>query len=899
MRRCRIRATVSFSHPPSPFRSQSLTTDQIRSLFLKFFESKGHKVLPSSSLVPYEDPTLLLTTAGMVQMKPYFLGEAVPPSPRLASCQKCFRTTDIDSVGDSKHLTFFEMLGNFSIGDYFKKEAIAWAWEFVTVHLKMPPERLYVTVFRDDDESIKLWESIGFPSSRISRCGDKDNFWGPAGDSGPCGPCSEIHWDRGEEFGCGSPDCGPTCVCGRFIEIWNLVFTQYNQDKLGRRTPLPKPNIDTGMGLERVALVMQGKETVYDSDVFLSTVQKIRSLGPAEKLSGDAAEKAVKVIAEHSRGIVFLISDGVVPSNEGRGYVLRRLLRRAMACGKKLGLPPGSVNEVARLVIEKMGSTYPDLVTNSSYIQKVITIEEERFSRTIDVGLNILEEIVAQTKSAGSSSIAGSDVFRLYDTYGFPAELTGEIAAEHGLTVDAAGFQKEMAAQKERARSAAKFGNKDKSFFMDYNSLSLPSTQFEGYDKVSSQARILAVATAGGSESAAGEGAEVEVVLDVTPFYGEKGGQVADTGKIVGKDGWVEVTDVQWARSDIVVHRGKIAAGQIRTGETVEAKVDEDRRLDIARNHTATHLLQAALRQVLGGQVRQAGSLVDPERLRFDFSHMGDLTGEQLKEVQHIVNGKIRDNLKVTTEVLAHSEALKRGAIALFEEKYGDTVRMVSVGDPPFSRELCGGTHLTSSGQVGLMYIIAEGSIGAGLRRLEAATGRGALAFVEERMGALDRLTSELKVSCVDLHSKVCSIIEDFDKERKKTASLERELARKDVESLLSRVDQIDGMNVLAVKVSASSPDALREMGDLVRDKLHSGVVVLGAVINDKPSFIAMVTPDLVAKGLHAGNIIKRVAKVAGGGGGGRPDMAQAGAKDKEKLDEALNEVKTILRSKA
>ncbi len=876
-----------------------MTADQIRTLFLKFFESKGHKILPSSSLVPYTDPTLLLTTAGMVQIKPYFLGEATPPSPRLASCQKCFRTTDIDSVGDSRHLTFFEMLGNFSVGDYFKQEAIDWAWEFITERLKMPPERLYITVFRDDDEAFNIWRKIGIPAEKISRCGEKDNFWGPAGDSGPCGPCSEIHWDCGNEYGCQRADCGPSCGCGRFVEIWNLVFTQYNQDKQGKRTPLPKPNIDTGMGLERVAMVMQGKRTAYDCDLFVPILEKIRSLANPARISAETGERASKIVAEHSRGTVFLISDGVIPSNEGRGYVLRRILRRAMALAKKLEMPPGAMNEVAEVVIGKMAPTYPELITNKEYIHRVIRVEEDRFNRTIDTGLSILEDIITETKTAGRSTISGGEVFRLYDTYGFPAELTAEMAGEKGLGIDRPGFDKEMARQKERARAAAKFGTRERIFFADYNAFALPATEFKGYEETASQARVLLVAGADGSEGAATEGQEVEVVLDVTPFYAEKGGQVADTGKITGLQGWVEVTDVQWVRSDIVIHRGKVGGGQIVTGETVKAEVDRERRMDIARNHTATHLLQAALRQVLGKQVRQAGSLVDPERLRFDFSHMGDITAAQLKEVQRIVNEKVREDLPVKTDILRYTEALARGATAIFEEKYGDVVRVVSIGEPPYSQELCGGTHLNRTGQIGLVYVTSEGSIGAGLRRLEAATGRGALQFVAERLDTLDKVTTELKVSCTEVHTKVCSVIEDLEKERKRSMGLERELARSGAESLLDRVEHVDGLSLLAAKVAVSSPESLREMGDLLRDKLRSGVVVLGAVINDKPSFIAMVTPDLVQKGVHAGDIIKRVARVAGGGGGGKPDMAQAGGKDKNKLDEALNEVKVILASKS
>ncbi|MFC1930416.1 alanine--tRNA ligase [Chloroflexota bacterium] len=872
-----------------------MTGDEIRTLFLKFFESKGHKVLPSSSLVPYDDPTLLLTSAGMVQIKPYFLGEAVPPGPRLASCQKCFRTTDIEAVGDTKHLTFFEMLGNFSVGNYFKKEAISWGLEFVTQHLKLPLDHLWVSIFNDDEESLGIWKEAGFPEERIVRCGEEDNFWGPAGESGPCGPCSEIHWDRGESFGCGKDTCGPSCDCERFLEIWNLVFTQFNQDRQGNRTPLPKPNIDTGMGLERVALVLQGKNTVYECDIFAPIVEKITKLAGRPDGKADGTERTVNVIAEHSRGAVFLIADGVVPGSDGRGYILRRVLRRAMAFGKKTGLPAGFLGELAEVVITKMGKVYPELVNNREHILRVLETEERRFNNTLELGLNILDRVMDGVRSKGRTTIGGTEVFRLYDTYGFPGELTAEIAAENDLSIDKEAFESEMSRQRERSRAAAKFGLKEKLFFLGYGSMSIPSTVFSGYEVLRQESRIEIIATSSGGEDSALEGEEAEIVLNTTPFYAEMGGQVADKGTITGENGSMEVEDVQWAGADLIVHRGKIVKGILHSGDSVIAEVDRDYRFDIARNHTATHILQYSLRKVLGEQVHQAGSLVTPEKLRFDFNHLGEVGKERLKAIQHIINSRIRDNMKVEAELLPFDEAIARGATALFSEKYGESVRLVCIGEPAISRELCGGTHMDYTGSIGMFYFTEEESIGAGLRRVEAVTGKAAEAFVEERLQCMDSIISELKVSCDSVYPRVCSIMDEIEAEKKKATRLEKEIARVTGEALLKNVELLDGVSFLATRVNVSSVEALREMGDFLSSGIKSGVVVLGAVINDKSSFMVMVTPDLVARGYHAGNIVKKLAMVAGGTGGGRADMAQAGAKDKTRLDEALKEVKNIL----
>jgi len=855
-----------------------MTSDQVRKAFLDFFKEKEHKIVPSSSLIPKGDPTLLLTTAGMVQFKPYFLGVEKPPNPRLVSCQKCFRTTDIEVVGDSTHLTFFEMLGNFSVGDYFKKEAISWAWEFVTQLLKLPKERLWVTIFLDDDESFGYWREVGVPEDRILRFDEKDNYWGPAGDSGPCGPCSEIHYDFGEDVGCGQPSCRPNCDCGRFSEIWNLVFTQYNQDKQGKRTPLPKPNIDTGMGLERTAAAVQNKPSVYQSDIFVPLIKRIAELSGKKYGVDDASDNAIRVVAEHSRGIAFLITDGVIPSNEGRGYVLRRLLRRTSLFGRRLGLDKPFIDRMTEAIIELMGHVYPELKQRREFIQQVVESEETRFGETLSMGLELLDGIMA--KASGKKEISGTDAFKLYDTYGFPVELTAEIAADRGFSVDLAGFEKKMEKQKEKARASQKFEVKGGGGAIGIHG-NLEVTPFVGYANLNCKSKILGLSADDKSVKTIKEGQETVIILESTPFYGEMGGQVGDTGEIICKSGKFLVTNTVNVPPDVIVHQGKVVEGSLTVGDEVEAIVDIERRGDIARNHTATHLLQLALRQVLGEHVQQRGSLVAPDRLRFDFSHLKALTEKQIAEVNRIVNEKIRQNLKVYDENLAYKEAIEAGAIALFDEKYGDTVRVLKIGEPILSAELCGGTHVNATGEIGLFRIISESSIGAGLRRIEAVTGRGA----EEYVG--QRLADSLKAAE--------SLDAELDRERKKTLALEKELARKAAESLLAQAEVIKGVKVLAAKIPSARMEILREMSDIIRDKLKSAIVVLGTVHQDKPAFIAAVTPDLVAKGYDAGKIVKQVAGVAGGSGGGKPGLAQAGGKDKKKLDEALKLVKSLI----
>jgi len=871
-----------------------MTSDEIRSAFLSFFEEKGHKIIPGSSLVPQGDPTLLLTSAGMVQFKPYFLGEEVPPSPRLASCQKCFRTTDIESVGDTGHLTFFEMLGNFSVGDYFKQEAINWAWEFVTQRLGLPPARLWITIFLNDDESFRYWRELGILEPRILRFGEEDNFWGPAGNTGPCGPCSEIHYDFGEEVGCGKPSCAPGCDCGRFSEIWNLVFTQYNQDEEGHRTSLPRPNIDTGMGLERTAAVVQGKTSVYETDLFVPLMQRISELAGKKYGSGNN-DNARRIIVEHSRGIAFLIGDGVIPSNEGQGYVLRRLLRRAVLFGKRLGLDEPFLAETAKTTIQQMGHIYPEIIQRQDFITKVIELEEARFSETLNTGLELLDGIMGEAANKGENRISGKKAFKLYDTYGFPVELTSEIAAGRGLSVDLEGFELEMEKQRERARKAQVIEHVGIPSAEAVGTPGVKAVNFVGYDNLSCKSKILDLAVDNKTVQIIEGNKEAVIILESTSFYGEMGGQVGDTGEIRSPSGKFLVTNTVHVLPDIIVHQGKVVEGSLAVGDEVEADVNRERRLDIARNHTATHLLQFALRQVLGKHVQQRGSLVAPDRLRFDFSHLTAVTKEELQEIQQIVNDKIRQNLTVYDEDIPYKRAIDDGAIAIFDEKYGDVVRVLKIGEPVISAELCGGTHVAQTGEIGFFHIISESSIGAGMRRIEAVTGRGAVEYVDRHLSSLEKVAQLLGTSTDNVQDQISSLITELDKEGKQRLVLERELSKKIAESLAVQAEVINGVRMLASRVPSSRLEALREMGDLLREKLKSAVIVLGTVYEDKPVFLATITPDLVAKGYNAGDIVKQVAEVTGGGGGGKAQFGQAGGKDKDKIDEALELVKSLI----
>jgi alanyl-tRNA synthetase len=879
-----------------------MNSDEIRTAFLKYFEDKKHKVIPSSSLIPHGDPTLLLTTAGMVQVKPYFLGLSQPPNPRLASCQKCFRTTDIDAVGDTKHLTFFEMLGNFSVGDYFKKEAIGWGWEFITENMKLNPDRLWVTIYLDDDEAYDIWRNTGFPAEKILRFGDEDNFWGPAGDSGPCGPCSEIHYDFGTAVGCGNPDCNPSCGCGRFLEVWNLVFTQYSQDKNGERSLLPKPNIDTGMGLERITAVKQGVPTVYDTDLFLPVRDEISNMAGIKYGNNEEIDKAVRIVAEHSRGIAFLVADGVLPSNEGRGYILRRILRRASYFGRKLGIHEPFIYEISDVVVNKMSAVYPELKNNHKFIRELVESEEEKFITTLDNGINIVEKLVKEAVSQKKDILSGENVFKLYDTYGFPVELTSEIAGKKDIKVDIDGFEQEMSRQREKARTRQRFTSAAVSNVND--NPSLVKTEFRGYQELTTDTEVVYIIeqeTGKPIDSASAKN-KIAIVLKATPFYGEMGGQVGDIGRIVNKTCEMVVTNTVMSPfaglgEGYFIHLADLTAGQVKVGDKVKAMVEDERRLDIARNHTATHLLQLALRTVLGSHVYQRGSLVTPDRLRFDFSHLKSIEKEELIKIQNHINKLVRANMPVDSEIIDYKKAIDKGAMALFEEKYADEVRLVSIGEPAVSMELCGGTHIKATGEIGMLIIVSESSIGTGLRRIEAVTGREAERFVEKNMEELQTTAGIIGSKIFEVANKVKSISDKLSSESKQVESLRKEIAMSSVKDIDSGKIEIAGVNVVAQTVPNMSIAGLRDTGDVIKNKLGSGIVVLASEHEGKPGIIIMVTPDLVNKGIKANELIRDIAKFIGGSGGGKADMAQAGGKNSDKIDEAIQAVRQIVQT--
>ncbi|MBM3942181.1 MAG: alanine--tRNA ligase [SAR202 cluster bacterium] len=912
-----------------------MTGDQIRASYLQFFEQRGHLPMPSASLIPAGDPTLLFTSAGMVPFKPFFMGEQTPPRRRLTSCQKSFRTTDIDTVGDHKHLTFFEMLGNFSIGDYFKKDAITFAWTLVTGPFKLEPERIYVTVHLDDDEAFQLWhEMIGVPVERIYRYGDRENWWGPAGNEGPTGPCSELHYDFAPEKSCGLdmvapdtltailrqeratltqsgrapiPGCHPNCDCERFVELWNLVFMQFYQDPQKNRTPLPAPSVDTGMGLERAAAILQRKPNVYETDLFMPILERVCLLTGKSYGQNQETDYALRVVAEHARAASFLIGDGVAPSNEGRGYVLRRIIRRAVRYGRRLGLTQPFLTQVAQVVLERFSPAYKELRENDDFIRRVIGLEEERFQSAIEVGLAALNEAIARVKvdarRGDALSLPAADAFALYDTYGFPPELTQEIAKEHGLDVDMAGFQKEMEAQRERARAAHAFEG-GMEMLTAYETLGVGKSQFVGYSGLERQSAVAAILFDNVSVGHASQGQKVEIVLAETPFYPEGGGQTGDGGTIAGPNGLVRVEDTQSPVAGLIVHRGVVVQGDISLGEAVAARVEVSRRLDASRNHSGTHLLHAALRAVLGSHVRQAGSHVAPERLRFDFSHVSPLSPLEVLSVQSLANEKVRDNLQVTYHETSYAQAVREGALAFFGDRYGDVVRVVSMGGghdheqaaAPFSLEVCGGTHVAATGQVGTIFVLGESSVGGGMRRIEAVTGRAAEQLFVEQSARLDALARKLQTPAADLETRLDSFLQDNEQLKRRLASMERASLRAEAQELLGRVQDVEGVKVVAGRTSAGNADALREMGDFLKAKLPSVALVLAAVMEGNPILISMVTPDLVARGLHAGNIARDTAKVVGGGGGGRPEVAQAGGKQAGKLDDALRGVPELVR---
>ena len=880
--------------------SDFMSGDDIREKFLSYFESQGHTRHASSSLIPVGDPTLLLTTAGMVQFKPYFTGEAEPSNRRATTSQKCFRTPDIEEVGDATHNTLFEMLGNFSFGDYFKSNAVDFAVELMTEGYGIPLDKFSAAVHHTDDETRGLWEAKGIPTDRIYSYGDDENWWGPAGDEGPCGPCSELHYDYGAEYGCLLDDCAPNCsnimsdgvVCDRYVELWNLVFMQYYHHLDGTRANLPAPSVDTGMGFERLVRILQNVNTAYETDLFTPIIAAVERVS-GRKYDNPDDTYAIRVVAEHGRSVTFLIADGVVPGNEGRGYVLRRVIRRAIRYARRLGIEDNFLGEIADATIEKMGHVYPELVNNREFIMTVLRLEEERFQQAFQNGYNMLTEALE-----GVDVLDGATMFRLWDTFGFPVEMTQEIAAEQGVAVDTEGFEREMDAQRQRGRAAAQFGE-ERIKIRQYESLGVGATQFLGYEQVSASSPIVGLIADDEvvSEATAGQG--VEVVLVRTPFYAEGGGQIGDAGTLAGPDGSIEVHDAQAVMPDVIMHFGKVTDGVVRLGDTVQADVNRTRREDTARNHTATHMLHAALREVLGPHVRQAGSLVAPDRLRFDFSHVQPVTDDELWQVQRLVNEKIRQNAGVHRDEDTYQSAIQRGALAFFGDRYGERVRLIEIANGDiFSFEVCGGTHVHHTGEVGSVFILGESSIGAGMRRLEAVSGRAAERLVWERFNREDGLASLLNTTPRELGSAVQRIQDENEDLRRQIAALERQNTLQAAEILLDTRQDINGVSVLMARIEVTNADGMREISDWLRDKMGSGIVVLGAVINDRPTISVGITRDLVDGGADAREYARELGRIIGGGGGGRPDMAQAGGRNADKLDSAIEGAYDIVAQK-
>jgi alanyl-tRNA synthetase len=866
---------------------------EIRRKWLDFFAGKGHAVEPSASLVPHNDPSLLWINAGMAPLKPYFDGRVKPANPRIANAQKCIRTNDIENVGKTKrHHTFFEMLGNFSIGDYFKEEAIEWAWEFLTSPewIGFDPERISVTVHPEDEEAYRLWnEKIGLPKERIYKL--EDNFWDIG--EGPCGPCTEIFYDRGERYGdLSDPECRPGGENERFLEVWNLVFSQYNHNKDGSYTPLPSKNIDTGAGLERLASILQDVDSNFDTDLFFPIIERTCEIAKVAYRANSDHDVALKVIADHIRAVTFSVGDGVLPSNEGRGYVIRRLLRRAVRYGKVLGIDEPFLYKLVPVVGDIMGMYYREVVDKQDFITRVIRTEEERFHETLSEGLAILSGMVADAKEAGRREIAGADAFKLYDTYGFPFDLTEDFAAEHGLAVDRAGFDAAMEEQRERARAARHDTGSMKVQGGPLADYAEPS-EFVGYEQLTAEARVLAIIQDERFVEVAEAGAVCRVILDRTPFYAESGGQVSDSGTLSNDGFHAVVEEMAKAPHGQHVHTIRIERGTLRTGDTVVAEVARAAREDTIKNHTATHLLHKALKEVLGAHVNQAGSLVAPDRLRFDFSHFGPVKPEELAEVERRVNEQVWKNTRLSIFWKPLEEARAMGATALFGEKYGDTVRVVQIGD--YSMELCGGCHVQSTAEIGLFKIVAESGIGSGVRRIEAVTGRHAYSYLDQQLDLLERSAELMKTNAADLPKRIEATLAQLKELGRENESLRGKLSSLEAGQLLNRVKQVNGIPLLAASVEGMDMDALRGMADDLKVKLGSGVIVLASAAGGKVSIVAAVTKDLTAKGLHAGNIVKEVAAVCGGGGGGRPDMAQAGGKDASKIGEALRRAEALI----
>jgi alanyl-tRNA synthetase len=871
----------------------TLTGTEIRARFLDFFASKGHYKMPSSSLIPRNDPTVLLTTAGMQQMIPYFLGRETPPAQRLTSSQKCFRTTDIDKVGNQRTLTFFEMLGNFSVGDYFKREAISFAWEFLTQVVQLPANRLHPTVHPSDDEAPRYWSEIaGFPDEAIVRL--EDNWWGPPGAAGPCGPDSEVYYDRGVEYGCGKTDCQPGCDCERFLEIWNLVFMQFYQDFDGSRTPLPRKNIDTGMGLERLTMVLQGKESVFDIDLFRAIIDHFAQLAHTSYGKDHKADTSLRVIADHARALVFLAADGVLPSNEGRGYIFRRILRRAVRHGKLLGLDKPFLAIAADVVINLMGDYYTELRTQRTRISDVLSLEEQKFSLTLNTGLALLNDLLQNLQQRGQTVVPGEEVFKLYDTHGFPVELTEEIASEQGFTIDSAGFEQAMQRQQERSRAASTFvQTQDDRALTDILKRVGPTT-FTGYEGITGTGNVVGLVVNGAEVESISAPQQDLVILDSTPFYAESGGQIGDRGDLTGPTGLFQVQDTRRPLKGLIVHYGELTEGHLSVGDSVQANVIAQRREDTIRNHSATHLLHKALRDLLGPQVEQRGSLVEPERLRFDFTSPHALSPSELAQIDTQVNRWIRADFPVHTTLMPLQDAINTGAMALFGEKYDDVVRVVSMGS---SIELCGGTHIVATGQIGIYITVQETSVAAGIRRIEALTGHAAEAYLRRRNATVENLAAKLQTQPDQLEARVEQLLQDLAASRRQIAQYQRNEALRQAELLSTRSKDAAGVPVVAATVEVPDDKVLREMGDMVRSKLaQPGVVVLAAVFDERVAIQVNVDATLAKRGLHAGKLAGAVGARLGGKGGGRPESAQGGGRNKAELGAALDLAVTFVK---
>ncbi len=873
---------------------QKYGVNELRKMFLEFFESKEHLAMKSFSLVPRNDKSLLLINSGMAPLKPYFTGAEIPPRRRVTTCQKCIRTGDIENVGKTaRHGTFFEMLGNFSFGDYFKHEAIAWSWEFLTEVVGLDPQRLYPSIYEEDDEAFEIWnKEIGIPAERIFRFGKADNFWEHG--AGPCGPCSEIYYDRGEKYGCGSPDCTVGCECDRYMEIWNNVFTQFESDGEGNYTELVQKNIDTGMGLERLASVVQDVDSIFDVDTLCALRTKVCELAHTEYKKDAVKDVSIRLITDHIRSATFMISDGIMPTNEGRGYVLRRLIRRAARHGRLLGIEGKFLAALSAVVIEGSKDGYPELEEKKDFIFQVLTKEEEQFNKTIDQGLNILSEMEAAMKAEGKTELSGEDAFKLYDTYGFPLDLTKEILEEKGCTIDEAGFKAAMDEQREKARIARGTTNYMGADATVYDEIDVNiTTKFVGYDSLTCTSKITVLTTEDEITEALTEDQRGTVFVEQTPFYATMGGQQGDKGVITLGDAEFKVEDTINLRGGKVGHVGVLTKGMLKTGDVVTLQVCEKYRMNSCKNHSATHLLQKALKTVLGSHVEQKGSLVTPDRLRFDFAHFQSMTAEELAAVEEIVNKEIQAALPVVTEVMSVDEAKKAGAMALFGEKYGEEVRVVSMGD--FSKELCGGTHVSNTNVITTFKIISESGIAAGVRRIEALTGDGVFAYYKEIEKKQAEIAAMLKTSPAEIEEKIAHLQAEVKALHSENESLKAKMAQEAVGDVLNQVQDVKGVKLLAVSLTDVDMNGLRDLGDQLKEKLGEGVVVLASVAGGKVSLLAMVTEEAQKAGAHAGNLIKGMAAIVGGGGGGRPNMAQAGGKNPDKVPEALDAAANIL----